>query len=804
MPKKPDNFENLRPDKDDLDQPLLDHRNDYGSSHLPSQRKAHPKKNSGKSSHGKPKHNRPHHNSHKANNKPKIGRRGTGTGSGHLPNNNLPTGHPTTPSLGKQQQSLNNLPKQGERLNSDKSNTGDNQGHSDHKHDDEHPNNHKDSDENNDHTSKDNDTSLDKNDHDDSDKQSDKNDQDNSDKDSDKNKDHKDSDKQDHKDTDKSKDKKSTDKDDGSNDNENSDNKDSDDNQANDNKQNDQSQDDNSPLKKFWNFVSGKKPVKNKSFKDLLKGKNKKVPKQPHGPIHNIKDLMDRINRILRRLFALVKLYLAALKVWMLLKLAALVQSILALITHIFQMIIQFFASIWTAVSGFFSFLGSVAATVVTSSIFASVLLFGVTVAGAIINNWQMNNEQSEYDRMCNPNNKPAAPDSGSGDAVTKGGGSWKKKGTPEYKRAHAVFTSWTDRGLSGAAAAGIVGWVTHEGGDFSIIDRAEGHYGNTEASAGISAGNVPIPSGNYPTGGGGIYQFTPYTDFAPLRSKKWLSAAAQNGHVAKVLNNNGWISTSPYVNGTSFEEFAKSTSAPGCVLKWNGYERGATSAIAATADGRKADAKSAYKLFNGADFKFNKKKFNSWYKPGSVGGVTDTGGSTPNDSDSRANPCNPDSNNSDDDDASSNSIVATAAKEVKSGRHPSGAKYCRWYNVSVGTPWCAIFVSWVLHHTKGYEYIPKNAAVAGFASYFKSKHENRSYRTTPKPGWLILFDWNNSHNTGSSNSHIGIVTSVKNGKISTIEGDDFDGGDTVLKRLSREYSVGDKRISMYAVPKKK
>ena len=820
MPKKPDNFAGLRPSDDDLDQPLVDHRNTPKNNGIPERKKAPNNKNKAKSKPNKPRsRQRP---TRKAGQRPgvRIGRRGgkrngnrggtSGTQSGKLPQSNLPTNKSETEPLEKQQQRLNNLPKRGEQVNSNKNNNDANtKANAANEHEHHRSNSDSLSDIRRDLDNDDMPKVSDFNHHNDNAKSDqshnpdeDKND-DKSDNDNAKGKNGKSDTKKD----DKS---KSETKGDGNRDFDTLGGQEADgDNQES--PKDSEVHEPESPVKKVWNFISGKKPTKNKSFSTILQGQDRNAPEKPKGPINNIKDVFDRIRRIFNRLMFLLKLYLTVLKIWLIMKLVAFIQGVLAAIIHFLQWIGSIIASIWSALTGIFASIGIGAglSAVFSGGIFALVAVAVFTVIGAVSAMVSENNRVSEYDRICRTSNRATATDDDTDD-ITKGSGSWKKKGTKEYQRAHSVFKSWTNRGLSGAAAAGIVGWVTHEGGDFSILDRAEGHYGNTEKEAGISENNEPIPSGNYSVGGGGIYQFTPYTKFLnlgkkSLGNKKWLSAAAQNKQVANELNQNGWNSKAAYVDDTSFPEFARSTDAAKCVLKWNGYERGATASIAATAASRKADAKAAYKLFNGADYKFDKKKFDAWYKPGTPGGVTDTGGSTPDDRESGIDPrCNMDERHSDDDGPSSNSIVKTAEQELKEGRHPSGTKYCKWFNVNVGTPWCAIFVSWVLHHTKGYEYIPKQGAVSGFASYFKGKNEDRSYKTTPKPGWLILFDWDNQHNTGSQNSHIGIVTKVENGKISTIEGDDFDNGDTILKALPNYYKVGDKSISMYAVPKKK
>ena len=120
----------------------------------------------------------------------------------------------------------------------------------------------------------------------------------------------------------------------------------------------------------------------------------------------------------------------------------------------------------------------------------------------------------------------------------------WTKEGTTAYKNAKAVFDAWVNAGLSGEAAAGIVGWVNSEGG-FDVIGRAEGHYGGGLSDS-IAHGAVPIPSTTkYAVGGGGIYQFTPYTNYAPLNDPKWEDGDAMTKYVISLLPGS-WIPEVP------------------------------------------------------------------------------------------------------------------------------------------------------------------------------------------------------------------------------------------------------------------
>ena len=195
----------------------------------------------------------------------------------------------------------------------------------------------------------------------------------------------------------------------------------------------------------------------------------------------------------------------------------------------------------------------------------------------------------------------------------------WTKEGTRAYKNAKDLFDAWVNVGLSGEAAAGILGWVNSEGG-FDIIGRAEGHYGGGDSNS-IAHGAVPIPTGNYPVGGGGIYQFTPYTKYAPLNDPKWEDGKAMTEFVISELPG-AW---SPQVGnlmhdmtGTphTFEQFAQETDPAQATLMWNSYEKGDQNYV--NKDQKQRDARKANEVFNKAGHKFDKSKFDKQFGSGS------------------------------------------------------------------------------------------------------------------------------------------------------------------------------------------
>lgn len=220
---------------------------------------------------------------------------------------------------------------------------------------------------------------------------------------------------------------------------------------------------------------------------------------------------------------------------------------------------------------------------------------------------------------------KPSKKSSKNSNTTSSEGASdqdWTKEGTTAYNNAKAAFDLWTSKGLSGEAAAGIIGWTVTEGG-WGIVGRAEGHFSNILEEASIKYGNVPIPSGNYPVGGGGIYQFTPYTKYAELSSPDWEDSRKMNEYVAKQMPND-WIASHDMTGGNhSFEDFAKSTNAEEATLMWNAYERGNQAVIPKAR--KQADAKRANEIFNKDNIAFDKDAYEKNFGSGKGGSGENT-----------------------------------------------------------------------------------------------------------------------------------------------------------------------------------
>lgn len=137
--------------------------------------------------------------------------------------------------------------------------------------------------------------------------------------------------------------------------------------------------------------------------------------------------------------------------------------------------------------------------------------------------------------------------------------------------------------------------------------------------------------------------------------------------------------------------------------------------------------------------------------------------------------------------------VLALAAQQIGTAENPpysNKVKYSDWYGLT--GPWCAMFVSWVLHHagypieissSKGFAYCPSGV------KWFKDHGRWAGRKTKPEPGWVIFFDFPNDG--VNRPSHTGLVEApLADGRVATIEGNtngagSRDGGSVMRHRRS-------------------
>ena len=110
-------------------------------------------------------------------------------------------------------------------------------------------------------------------------------------------------------------------------------------------------------------------------------------------------------------------------------------------------------------------------------------------------------------------------------------------------------------------------------------------------------------------------------------------------------------------------------------------------------------------------------------------------------------------------------------------------------------TPWCAAFAMNMIdeHGLLDLDGLSNRNYCPTIENWAREKgHYGTPDKYKPKTGDAIMFDWNGD----GTEDHIGLVESVKNGKVYTIEGNS---SDSVKRNV---YDLGDKRIDGYVVTK--
>lgn len=136
-----------------------------------------------------------------------------------------------------------------------------------------------------------------------------------------------------------------------------------------------------------------------------------------------------------------------------------------------------------------------------------------------------------------------------------------------------------------------------------------------------------------------------------------------------------------------------------------------------------------------------------------------------------------------------SQAIVQVALTQEGNG----GDTYWSWYGFTERKEWCACFVSWCADQC-GYidsGVIPRFSLCSAGMEWFESRGQFMDGSYVPAAGDLVFFDWKND----GTIDHVGIVESVEDGTVYTVEGNS---GDKVARR---SYPIGYGQIVGYGIP---
>ena len=121
------------------------------------------------------------------------------------------------------------------------------------------------------------------------------------------------------------------------------------------------------------------------------------------------------------------------------------------------------------------------------------------------------------------------------------------------------------------------------------------------------------------------------------------------------------------------------------------------------------------------------------------------------------------------------------------------GEPYWRWYGFSDYVAWCACFVSWCANECGyiGSGVFPLFSWCPAGVEMFKQRGQWQDNTYIPAPGNIVFFDWQ----PDGEPDHVGIVESVVNGVVNTLEGN---ASDSVMRR---SYEIGSVKIYGYGIP---
>ncbi len=144
--------------------------------------------------------------------------------------------------------------------------------------------------------------------------------------------------------------------------------------------------------------------------------------------------------------------------------------------------------------------------------------------------------------------------------------------------------------------------------------------------------------------------------------------------------------------------------------------------------------------------------------------------------------------------------LTSIALNEIGTHEADDGDdKYIKWYGgFALTVAWCAIFVSWCANKAGiSTKIIPKFASCDAGLKWFKDRGQyelGKAYggKYVPKPGDIIFYS---SRYTQKDSDHVGIVESVGNSVVNTIEGNTSDAVRRRSRQLSGKYILG------YGVP---
>lgn len=198
----------------------------------------------------------------------------------------------------------------------------------------------------------------------------------------------------------------------------------------------------------------------------------------------------------------------------------------------------------------------------------------------------------------------------------------------------------------------------------------------------------MPTTGGTSNTlGGGGIFQFDPYTKYAPLNSPDWEDADKMVAFVIDAISKGDWNPAyDESGHNWSFQEFAKQTNIDETAMSWNAYERGNMAYV--KPDQKKADARKFAEVFEASKYKYDDAKFQKAFGGGGASSNNSSSSSQSSDDDNGDDDEEDSNNEEDDNDSSSSSDSSNKDSKKDSDKDKKSIdtdKAIKWYKDKLG-----------------------------------------------------------------------------------------------------------------------
>ena len=132
--------------------------------------------------------------------------------------------------------------------------------------------------------------------------------------------------------------------------------------------------------------------------------------------------------------------------------------------------------------------------------------------------------------------------------------------------------------------------------------------------------------------------------------------------------------------------------------------------------------------------------------------------------------------------------IIAKATEEL--GTRETGVNHVKYneayYGNDTSAPWCVTFVWWLFHDAGWSDLFMGGEKTASCTAFWKWAKSAGKITENPKPGDIVLFNWDGTGKKSTVAHHMGLVNKVIPGAVEAIEGNTETDADPIGRVMKR------------------